>query len=374
MSFNLIDLVKDQLNDQVMGQLGNVIGGSAAQNESALGSAIPGILNSLTNAGGVSKNSADSLFSAINDQDDGILDKLGDLLGGNNQSSMMNAGTKTLGSLLGGGGGSGGGLGSLVGAISGFSGAKKSGTSSLLGLLAPIIFSVVKRKLLGGGKSGFNVGSLMSMLGGQKDNVTAAMPNGFSDQLKSLGLDKITAGVSSNVNETVTQTTQSVQREGKSLISKLLPLALLVGAGLLAYNFFFKGNTDTEQRTETGTTTEPVINTTKNTAPTQISPQDIGKKVSGTMGSMTTSLGSITDVASAKAAIPSLTSANNDLGKLAGMMNKLPAGAKDQVSQLVAQGIPQLQNTINKISAIPGVGPVIRPFVESLATKLALFK
>ena len=36
MSFNLIDLVKDQLGEQVMGQLGGVLGGGAEQNSSTM--------------------------------------------------------------------------------------------------------------------------------------------------------------------------------------------------------------------------------------------------------------------------------------------------------------------------------------------------
>ena len=358
MSFNLIDLVKDQLSDQVMGQLGSVLGGTAAQNESAISSAIPGLLSGLTNVGASDKG-AGSLFNAINDQDDSILDNLGDLLGGNNQSNMMSMGTKALGSLLGGGG-----LGSLVSAVSGFSGAGRSNTSSLMGLLAPIIFGVVKRKLLGGG-SGFDVGSLMNMFNGQKDNVQAAMPSGFADSLKSSGFDKIDFSLNDNMSnaaDNVMEKTQEAASEGKSMLGKVLPLALLIGAALIAYNLFFKGGTQEEAPSSSAVTQFEGLDAA-----------GVGNELKSTMGSLTTTLGGITDVDSAKAALPNLTSATENLGGLAGMMDKLPEAARGPLKAVVAGGIPQLQELMNKISAIPGVGPIIKPVVEGLSEKLAMF-
>ena len=35
MSFNIIDLVKDQISDQMMGQIGGLVGGDSAQTSSA---------------------------------------------------------------------------------------------------------------------------------------------------------------------------------------------------------------------------------------------------------------------------------------------------------------------------------------------------
>jgi len=365
MSFNIIDLVKDQIGDQVMGQLGDVLGGSAEQNESALSSAIPGLISGLTNVGSTDSG-AGSLFNAINDQDDSILDNLGDLIGGGNQSSMMEMGTKALGGLLGGGG-----LGSLISAVSGFSGASKSGTGSLMGLLAPIVFGIVKRKLLGGG-GGFDVGSLMSMFNGQKDNVAAAMPSGFADSLKSTGFDKIGLnldGITDNITDkveaaadNVIDNTREVASEGKSMLSRFLPLLILAGAALLAYNLFFKGGTSTE---DTGSTA---------TGQMEMSADGVGKELSSTLGSLTTTFGSITDVDSAKAAIPSLTSATDKLGNLAGMMDKLPEAARGPIAKIVADGMPQIQEIINKLSAIPGVGAVLKPVIESLSSKLAMFQ
>jgi len=353
MSFNIIDLIKDQLSDQIMGHLGKVIGGNQTQNETALNTAIPAILSGLTGLAS-NQSSAGTLFNTIKDHDDSILDNLGDLLGSNKQSSLIESGSKMLGSLFGNGI-----VGNLANAISDYSGVRKSGAKSLLGLIAPIIFGVIKRKLMGDGS--FNLGSLVNMLTGQKKNIEAAIPRDFADQLKSVGFDKIAA----NVTETVSDTTQVAAREGKSLLSKLLPLALLIGAALIAYNLFFKGNTrnvETRQETTTGST----INKVDSTRLTR----DLGSK----LNSLTTTLGSITDEASAKAALPTLTSLTDEIGSLAGMMDKLPEAARGSVSKIVTDYMPKLQDLINKISKIPGVGAIIKPVIEKLASSLALFK
>lgn len=347
MSFNLIDLVKDQLGEQVMGQLGGVLGGGAEQNSSAISSAIPGLLSSLTSSG-ASSSGAEALLGAVNSQDDGILDNLTDLLGGSGQSSMMDAGSGVLSTLLGGGG-----MGALVSAIAGFSGLGKGPAKSLLGLLAPVIISVVKRKLMGSG-GGMDVGSLMGMLNGQKDNIAAAMPSGF----------KLDASGSADDVAPVTRPASSVKEantapEGKSFLGKLLPIALVIGGLLFAYNFFTKGGTD------------KAVDIAKDAVPGNM---DLGQELTGVMGSVTDSLGGITDVASAEAAIPQLDETTSKLGGLVGLMDKLPEAAKAPISGIISSGLPQIQGLIDKVSAIPGVGPIIKPAVDGVMEKLALFQ
>jgi hypothetical protein len=368
MSFNLIDLVKDQLSDQVMKSIGGVIGGNESQNNLAVNSAIPGLLSSLTNFGSSSTSNADLMFKGIEKQDDGILDSLGDLLGGSGQNSLIESGGNILSSLLGGGG-----LASLVGSIAGFSGAGKSGTSKLLGLLAPIVFGVIKRKLMGGG--GFDVGSLMSLLTGQKSNVAAAMPSGFS--LMSDTASNASAAVENGVDRVV-DTTQAAAKEGSSFIGKLLPLALIAGAAWLGYNYFMN-NKSTEAPAVSSTNVEQ---TTEQTAPAietqapEMSGEllDLEKNLGSAMGAVTTSLGGITDVDSAKAAIPSLTEATGQLGSLGGLFAKLPEAARGPITKIVSDNMQGIQDMVTKVASIPGVGELIKPVVEKLSAALLMFK
>lgn len=277
MAFNLVDLVKDQVGSAVMNQLGSALGGNSDITEKAVGGAIPSILQGLM--GSASTNSgAESLFKAVQDQDDGILSNIGDLIGGGADSPFASAGSGVLSSLLGGGA-----LGNLASAVAGFSGLGKGSSNSLMGLLAPIIFSVIKRKVLGGG---LNAASLASMMMGQKDNISAAMPAGLSDQLSSSGfLDSIgdtlkggtdavtdtagaavsavgdTAGAAVNaagdavgaVGDVATDTAKA----GGSLIGKLLPLIILAAAAFFGLKMC--SGSGTETRAVETTSTAPAV-------------------------------------------------------------------------------------------------------------------
>jgi len=355
MSFNLVDLVKDQLTDQVTGYIGNMLGGNTEQSTSVLASAIPALLGAFMKSSST-KSGAGSLFDMLGKQDDSLLDNIGGMLSGKKADtgadSLIKMGTDALGSLLGGGDKNEGMLGSIIDSISGSSGADKKSTLSVLGLLTPIILGVIKKQLMGGGKGSFNAGGLMDMFTGQKDNITASLPKGFNF------LDGAADNIS-KVADNASQATHEVAREGKSLLGKLLPLLLLIAAAWIAYTMFFKG-ADTQQPATQAT---EVVNAV-----------DLGKNVAGTMSSFVSTLSGIKDVSSATAAVSTLTAASKNLGTYASLFNKLPASAKAPIIKLIMDSQPQLQAAVEKTRAIPGVGAIIQPVLENLSQNLALFK
>ena len=178
MSFNIVDLVKDQVKGQLIGHMGNLLGNEGGKATGAVDSMIPALLNGMSSTANTT-DGANSLFGAIQDQDDSLMDNMGALLGGGQASTVIDNGNSVLSNLFGSGG-----LGKLAGALSGFTGVSKGGTSSLMGMLAPIILGVLKRKVMG---EGLNAGGLASMLSGQSNSISAALPNGLSDQLNSSG-------------------------------------------------------------------------------------------------------------------------------------------------------------------------------------------
>ena len=200
----MVDLVKDQLGGPALGQLGALLGEDNNMTEAALGAAIPGLLSGLTSQ--ANSDGGASLFDALGNQDDSLLDNIGGLLTGGNSSSVMNQGSSLLGSLL--GSGAAGGLAKAVAGLTGIGGKSSSG---LIGLLVPIALGMVKRKIFGGG-GGFaqNAGGLLSLLNGQKDNVQAAMPMGFQDQLQSSGFMDQISSVGSNVGGAVSGAASAV--------------------------------------------------------------------------------------------------------------------------------------------------------------------
>lgn len=336
MSFNLVDLIKDQVGSAVVGQIGGLLGESDDTTAKAVGGAVPGMLDGLlksvsgSNGGGV-------LASALNDTDDSLLDNLSGVLGGGGTGSLIETGTKMLGSVLGNNA-----LGSIIGALTGFSGMKRGSANSLMGLLAPIIFGIIKRKLLGSG--GINAGSVVDMLTGQKDNIANAMPAGLG-------------------NQSSPSQPSPVAKQGSSF-GKLLPLVIIGGLLWMGYNYM------------TGQSTQNTVTDTMESAGDsldQLTDVNIGNELTNIFSSSTVALGSITDVESAKAAVPALTEATGKLGGLSSLFDKLPGSAKGAVSTVAENGMSSLQAAIDKVEQIPGVGPIIKPVVDGLMEKLAAF-
>lgn len=394
MSFNLVDLVKGQLGGPALGQLGALLGEDNNKTEAALGAAVPGLLSGLTSQ--ANADGGASLFNAVKDQDDSILDDIGGLLTGGNSSNVMNQGSSMLGSLL--GNGAAGGLASAVAGLTGIGGKSSSG---LMGMLMPIVLGMIKRKIFGGG-GGFsqNAGGLLSLLNDQKDNVQAAMPNGFQSQLQSSGfMDQISslgggaaaavsgaagsvgnaagnvagaagnaasnvagaagnaagnvADAAGNAAGSVTGAAGSAAAGSGGFLKKILPIIGLALVGLLGLKMC--GGKDVEVpdvNAPSASIEMPKVEMPEMPGlPDGMSTDEIG----GAVSEAQSALGNVTDIDSAKAALPALDG-------LTGMLDKVPEGARGPLSGVLGGLTPLL----DKASAIPGVGDVLAPAAEKL--------
>ena len=89
--------------------------------------------------------------------------------------------------------------------------------------------------------------------------------------------------------------------------------------------------------------------------------------------SATTTLGQITDQASAEAALPRLRELAGQFESLRTSTAGLPTAVRDGVRPVVSQSWSALQATIDKVTAIPGVGSVLRPVVDQIRTTAEAF-
>ncbi len=387
MSFNLVDLVKGQLGGPALGQLGSLLGEDSNKTEAALGAAIPGLLSGLTSS--ANADGGGSLFNAVKDADDSLLDNIGGMLTGNNSSNMMNQGSSLLGSLLGNGA-----MGGLASAVSGLTGIGGKSSSGLMGILAPIIMGIIKRKLFGGSGFSQNAGGLMSLLNGQKDNVQAAMPAGFSDQLQSSGfMDQMAnfgsgaanaAGNAANAaGDAVSGAANTVGNaagnaadaagnaasSGGGFLKKFLPIAILVALALLAWNFI-KGKSAPDMDGAVSTAVEGA----KDAMPSiDVDGTDVGAEFGNIFSSATSTVEGITDVDSAKAAIPAFNDITGKVDGLSGMWDKVPEAGRGQLGGMITDNIGKLTPALDKVQEIPGVGDVLGPVTGPLLEKLMAF-
>ena len=399
MSFNIVELVKDQVKGQLLGQMGNLLGNESGKAAGATDSMIPALLSGLMGVSSTSSG-ADSLFKAANDQDDGLMDNLGSLLGGGQASSIIDNGNSLLGGLLGTGG-----LGKLAGALAGFTGLSKGGTSSLMGMLAPVIIGMLKQKVMG---NGLNASGLASMLMDQKSNIGGALPAGLGDQLNASGfLSSLSGAAGSAVSDVTDAATSSVAgvtaaagsavsgvtgaagsavsgaadtagdvaKSGSSMFRWLLPLVGLVALAWLAMKFLGGGGIEDAAKSATDAAagaTEAVTSTVTDAADGMEMPDvgGIGESLTGVFGSATDTLSGITDADSATAAIPALEDVSSKLTDLGGMFDKVPEAARGPLNTIVNNGLGALQPIIDKVLALPGVGSILEPIVTPMLEAL----
>ncbi|OED38880.1 hypothetical protein AB833_17740 [Chromatiales bacterium (ex Bugula neritina AB1)] len=380
MSFNLVDLVKSQLGGPALGQLGALLGEDSNKTESALGAAIPGLLSGLSSTAQVDGGA--SLFNAVKDQDDSFLDNIGGLLTGGNSQAVTDQGSDLLNSLLGNGA-----LSGLTSAISGLTGIGGKSSSGLMGILAPIVLGMIKRKIFGGGGFSQNAGGLLGLLDSQKDHVQAAMPAGFADQLKTTGfmdhMNSLGGGVSAAAGDVASTVGDAVSSAGNAAsnavsnaadnvgdaaasgggaLRKLLPVAALIAIALIGWKFLSGGKTpDADSMTDAVTSAIPAID---------VGGTDVSAAFGDIFSSATETVSNITDVDSAKAAIPSFEGISGKVDGLSGLWEKIPEAGRGTLSGMITDNLGKLTPVIDKANEIPGVsgiiGPVVGPLMETL--------
>jgi len=347
MSFNLVDLIKSELGDVVIDQVTNLLGESKENTENAVNGAVSGILESLVSSS-EKEGGAATLVNTLGGMDDGLLGNFASMLSGGNHSSLIGTGTKLLGSLIGNGT-----ISKIATAIAGFSGIQSKSATSLIGLVAPLILGVIRKKM---SSDNLDSNGLLSMLQGQKNNIAQATPAGM---LSAMG-----SGSSQSYQEAPRR---EVVQEQSGGIGRFLWLPLLLLLGALAY-FLLPKLMEQGGITDTVPASNPVSNIEP--APDYA---NIGSDLGNVVNTVTDSLGNITDAESATAALPQLTEATSKIGTLSEVFSKLPAPAQATLSSLAENKISTLQPMLDKVVAIPGVGPILKPALDSLMQKLALF-
>lgn len=171
MSFNLLDLVKDQVTGQLVKHATGALGESEGGIQKALGGIFPSILGSMISKGSDADGGA-GLMDMIKGVDPGIVGNMAGMLGGSadEPSSVSNIGGGLLKGLM------GDKLGGAADLISKMSGIKSGSAMSLFKLAAPFLTGIIGKKVA---DDGLDVGGLVGMLTDQKDSVSNALPSGM---------------------------------------------------------------------------------------------------------------------------------------------------------------------------------------------------
>ncbi len=363
MSFNLVEMVKNHINNDLINLISRAVNGSDIQTQAAINSAVPGLFDNFSDT--ISNElGADSLFQAVDSQDDSMLDCLSDQLIENNHKSFANSGAYSLNSLLGVSK-----IESLINGMSKDSGLSHSSSSILMRILTPIILSVIKRKLYKDNR--LNVIDLVGLL---KEQQTA----NFFEKGEVNGEES-----SVQINKTVMTDTKKVgitgkkRRNGKDerkviTRKKWLPLLylLLFAALFFAYSLFFNPNQksvelskgDSTVKVENVTTVKNVLTTAERSSLEEL------KTI---LASVTTTLKNITDANTAKARLGELEQAVVNLEDLSQNMQTMSTEAKLEAASLVNSKVPQMEVFYERVKNNPEGKIIIEPVINRLMKKLA---
>ncbi|HVP73226.1 MAG TPA: DUF937 domain-containing protein [Phycisphaerales bacterium] len=375
---NLVDLIKSQLGGDMISRIAGTLGIDNSDARGAVDATVPALLASVASAAGTT-DGARRLVSSLDGLDERVIGNIGNALAGGSANSVVDTGRNLLGSILGKNV-----FSSLGGALSRFTGLGAGAITSLLGLLGPLVLGTLKGQK---DRLGLDAGGLMKMLTGQKQNIMDAMPSGLDSMLSSVpGLSAVTGigeavrdtasdvagsvyGAGRNVAHTAANTasyaTRTAAQSTSSALRWLVPLAAVLGIAALVWWLSSR------------TTPSPATANPRTITPPSVSVNDQITRATGQVkdffSSANSTLGEITDQASAEAALPKLRELASNFETLRTSTSTVPVAVRDAVRPVVSQSWSALQSTIDRVMALPGVGSVLRPVFDQIRTTAEAF-
>jgi len=359
---NLVSLVMQFLTPDMIGRIASALGFDRTITQRAITAAIPAILAGLSKV--AAQPSGAQRLADVTRQQSSVLDSFANMLGKGGQSSFIEQGSQLLSSLLGGRD-----QNALAQAVGKFGGLGQDGAGSLLGMLAPVVMGTIAKHTRSVDASG-----MTSLLTSQKDNIAAALPAGFSNLLSGTGVLDALGGAArsataagSEAARAAGSTARAVADSGqraagaaaaasRNWLYWLIPIAAIVA--LLIY---FLGR-PAEQVVQQGVTPAQSL---------MVGGLDLGKQVTDSIASLRTTLGSVTDTASAQAALPKLRDVTAQIDKVDGLIGQLSPEQRKTLAGMVNPVMSTLNGLFDKVLAIPGVGDVLKPSIDLLKNRLA---
>lgn len=428
MNIDLVSLVSRFLTPDMVARFAAALGLDKSVVGKLIAGALPTVLAGMGNAA-ATPGGAKRISELVTQQDPGLLDSLVGAVGGSGQQAMLAKGSQLLGSLMGGEG-----VSAIAGVLGAHAGADPRAASSVMGLLAPAVLGVVGQqdpknwmepggvaKLFAGQKDAIAAAMPAGLAGALgAAGLSNVLGQGLAGSLREATSGAVGAaqGMAQNMAQGAAnaagsaaasardaadaarrgagQAAQSVAgaadraaAQARGAASTGLPswvwiVAVALVAALAWWAFSGRGveQAATSARQTAQTAAGQVAQSAQNAAGQAAqsasnaagqvaqTAADAGKQASAAMAALTATLGSVTDAASANAALPKLRDAAGQVDKLGALVNGLPAEARKTVGGSIGSTLPALRQLIEKALALPGVGDVLRPVVAPMLDKL----
>lgn len=330
---NIVEQIKDQIPGQAIGQLSSIIGTSEGTTRAAVEAAVPSLLSWFSGLSSTS-GGAQKLAAALQRFDPQAPDSSASVLS-ERPEVLVDKGSGLVQSLLGSGG-----LTGIVESLMGSFGIGAGGATKLLGFLTPTVLGGIARRLSGGPITPDSVSRFFS---DQKREIAEAMPTGGTGSPLA-GDEGLGPGM-----EPVRAPAAFGPPRGRWVLPVVLGIAVLVIAFLLG-----------RSRPHMAGRAEP---------PDQVS--RLGSDLQDTVQSMTGTLTTITDSATADAALPKLEEAKKKLDGIRASAAQLPAGARAKFDDLIQSYVGGIQEQSQRLASIPGAGEKVKPVLQDLMARLS---
>ena len=373
---NLISDIMGMASPAIIDKVASSFGISGAAATSLLGAAVPGVMGALINKGSTPGGAKDILAGLVN-----ASPNLSSALIGGDANAVATQGTSMLSSLIGNSG-----FATLSNAIASNAGVPAAAGASMMGLASQMVMSGLSKNA-----AGLDGAGLSKLLASQKDNVQQMLPAGLGSILGMSGMagmatsamktatstaSSAASTASNTVHSTAAQTEASMadaSASGMGWLKYAIPVAIIaMGAW---YFLGMRGNDDVKMAKPAATTAAPAATAAAPAASTMmIGDVDVSKNLTGALGDLTASLGGITDVASAQAALPKLQGAGTAITTITGLADKFSPEQKAAVAGLVNSGLPGITAAANKAESIAGVGDLLKPVLDGIVASLGTMK
>jgi hypothetical protein len=383
MATNLISLVTQALTPDMVAKIASALGLDRTILQKAIAAAIPALLAYIGNA--ASKPGGErQLANALAQQPSGALDTLMNIVGGSGQRSLaeqksfVESGWSLLSGLLGGST-----QDALTRTIGRYAGIGEGTSKSLVGMLGPVVLDVLGQHQR---RAGLDTSGLANLLTEQKQQIAAALPSGFAEQMRAAGLTDALEGSlrdGARAASTAADRIGSAPRaamaraEEAASVARSAPAAQwpywVLGLAALAALAWFLGNWGGQRVAEQPrptTTAEPRETVGRGTANLAVSEATLADQVTSSIGALRTTLTGITDPTSARAALPKLREVTAQLDNVHAMSAQLPPESQKALAARITAAMPTINSAIERILAAPGVGDVARPAINELRARL----
>jgi hypothetical protein len=361
MPTNLVTLVMQFLTPEMIGRVATALGLDRTLVQSVISAAVPGLLAGFSGVA-TQPGGAQKLVEAAK-QETGTLGKFAVILGGGGQSNFIERGSQLLESLVGARDKS-----ALVGATGQFAGLGQGKSGSLLGMLAPIVMGTIAHQQ---SPRDMDSSSIANLFASQKDNIAAALPADFRRLLGGTDLLNSLGGAARSAASAGTQATRAAgsaagsvgQRTGAAASTSYNWLYWLIPILAIAALVIYFLARPAEQVAQQGATTAQNLT---------VGGVNVSKQITDSIAELRSTLGGVTDVTSAQAALPKLRDVTTQVDQVDGLIGRMTPEQRKLLAGIVSPLMPTLNQLFDKVLAIPGVSEILKPTIDVLKAKITM--